>query len=281
MQTRQNHITNFHELYGQLTNDFSALRLPLYLLDRDAIMRNLATFSVPIVLLLIICLIEVADLDFKTMGLLYDSQSHSFPLRHHWLTEEVLNTLGRQLIGTFGVAIILTFIGAYTLPSLKPVRWEWSFVVISIVISTLTVSTLKAATGMHCAYDLSIYGGTEPLNQLSNLWSGTGQCWPGGHVSGPFSLLAIYFAFRSKQPTFALCALVTAAVLGIGFGVGQTLRGAHFPSHTIWTVLIVWMINLALMRVMLPKVEMKEETAKKAKTKVKMEHADDRLYAQI
>tara|TARA_R110002072_G_scaffold64_13_gene469 strand:- start:6321 stop:7061 length:741 start_codon:yes stop_codon:yes gene_type:complete len=245
--------------------------------------RNLDTHAlltrVPIILLLFLCVIEITDLDFKIMGLLYDSQSHSFPLRHDWFTEGVLHTLGRQLVGTIGVGIILTFIGAYILPSLKFARWEWSFVVVSIVISTLTVSVLKKTTGMHCAYDLSIYGGAQPLNQLSNLWSGSGQCWPGGHVSGPFSLLAIYFAFRAKQPTFALCALIVAVTLGMSFGVGQTLRGAHFPSHTVWTVLIVWVINLLLARVMLPAPKPEVDRKEKGTTKTQMESADGRICA--
>ena len=29
-----------------------------------------------------------------------------------------------------------------------------------------------------------------------------------------------------------------SVLLGLVFGVAQTLRGAHYPSHTLWTALI-------------------------------------------
>ena len=203
-------------------------------------------------LLLLAFVLEVFGLDFKMMGLLFDSGSQSFPLRHHWLTEGVIHTVGRQMIGATVLVIILTFIASLILPSPKSDRREWSFVLFSIVIATLTISILKATTGMQCAYELTIYGGSKPLNQFSNLWLGDGKCWPGGHVSGPLSLVAIFFGFRTKQPTLALLGLVGAVTMGMVFGIGQTLRGAHFPSHTIWTTLIIWMINLGLIKIFFP-----------------------------
>lgn len=215
-------------------------------------MPNHDTYRVPLTLLMVAIALEALDLDFKVMEMLFDNNSQSFPLRHHWFTEGVIHTMGRQMIGAIGLGIVLTFIASFTLPSLKSDRREWSFVLISIVISTLSISTLKATTGMNCAYDLSLYGGSEPLNQLSNLWLGDGQCWPGGHVSGPLSLIAVFFGFRTKQPYLAFTGLIFAVTMGIIFGLGQTLRGAHFPSHTIWTALIIWMINLGLMKIFFP-----------------------------
>jgi membrane-associated PAP2 superfamily phosphatase len=36
--------------------------------------------------------------------------------------------------------------------------------------------------------------------------------------------------------------------LGLGgvFGLAQQLRGAHFLSHDVWTLMICWLIALAL-----------------------------------
>ena len=215
-------------------------------------MRDLNTYGVPVIIVLAVALLEWLDLDHKIMAMVYDPAIHAFPLRHHWLTEGVIHTLGRQLIAVLGVTVLLAFASSLLLPALKSVRWEWGFVVLSIVVSTLCISTLKATTGVHCAYDLALYGGDQPANQLANLWLGGGACWPGGHVSGPLSLIAIYFAFFQKQRWLAVGGLALGLVLGLIFGIGQTLRGAHFPSHTLWSLLIVWLVNIILAKLLLP-----------------------------
>lgn len=215
-------------------------------------MRDLNTYGVPVMIMLAVALLEWFDLDHKLMAMAYDPAVQVFPLRHHWLTEGVIHTLGRQLIAVLGITVLFALAGSLLLPSLKPVRWEWGFVVLSIVVSTLCISTLKATTGVHCAYDLALYGGDQPANQLANLWSGGGACWPGGHVSGPLSLIAIYFAFFQKQRWLAIGGLGLALALGLIFGIGQALRGAHFPSHTLWSLLIVWLVNVILARLLLP-----------------------------
>ena len=53
-----------------------------------------------------------------------------------------------------------------------------------------------------------------------------------------FSFLAGYFALRQAHPVAAWCWLASVVVLGAVFGAGQTLRGAHYPSHTLWTAWI-------------------------------------------
>ena len=41
--------------------------------------------------------------------------------------------------------------------------------------------------------------------------------------------------------------VVAATVLvGLVFGLTQTVRGAHFPSHTFWTAWICWTVGLVV-----------------------------------
>lgn len=42
-------------------------------------------------------------------------------------------------------------------------------------------------------------------------------------------------------------------VLGVVYGVGQMLRGAHYPSHTMWTGWICWAVTLAATRWLRPR----------------------------
>ena len=39
-------------------------------------------------------------------------------------------------------------------------------------------------------------------------------------------------------------AALTLAALGVVYGVGQMLRGAHYPSHTMWTAWICWAVTV-------------------------------------
>jgi membrane-associated PAP2 superfamily phosphatase len=38
---------------------------------------------------------------------------------------------------------------------------------------------------------------------------------------------------------------VAVVALGIAYGIGQMLRGAHYPSHTMWTAWICWALTVA------------------------------------
>ena len=39
--------------------------------------------------------------------------------------------------------------------------------------------------------------------------------------------------------------LLAVGLCGLGLGLAQTLRGAHYPSHTLWTAAICWGISVA------------------------------------
>jgi membrane-associated PAP2 superfamily phosphatase len=58
------------------------------------------------------------------------------------------------------------------------------------------VTPLKALTAVHCPWSLSEFGGTEQFSSLLEKRAPTekpGRCWPGGHASAGFSLLALFF----------------------------------------------------------------------------------------
>ncbi len=80
-----------------------------------------------------------------------------------------------------------------------------------------------------------------------------GKCWPGGHASTAFSLFAFYFYWNKQHPKFARIALLGTIFFGAALSISQTLRGAHFISHNIWTGLICWLVSLGLYKIMLYK----------------------------
>jgi membrane-associated PAP2 superfamily phosphatase len=74
------------------------------------------------------------------------------------------------------------------------------------------------------------------------------QCFPGGHSSSGFALLALYFALRDRRPRAARWFLGGALAVGTLFAFGQEARGAHFLSHDLWSLGIAWFTCLAVYR---------------------------------
>lgn len=61
-------------------------------------------------------------------------------------------------------------------------------------------------------------------------------CWPSGHVSGDFALLAL--GMLDRRPIAPLRMCLYAAGLGTAIGAYQIARDAHFVSHGPITALI-------------------------------------------
>ena len=117
---------------------------------------------------------------------------------------------------------------------------------LSCAATPLLVSTLKAITGIYCPRQLAVFGGNAPYHHLLMLFSGTsgGRCFPGGHASGGFALTMIYFCLSDRR--FRVPALVLALGIGWTMGLYQMMRGEHFLSHTIMSMLLAWQMNILL-----------------------------------
>ena len=131
---------------------------------------------------------------------------------------------------------------------LKVYHRQFLWIFVAMLISTSSISILKHLSNHACPWDLTIYGGTQPLILLFGdlpLGAKPGHCFPGGHASGGFALIAFYFGFRDSLPKAAMIGLLFGTFFGFAMGWGQMMRGAHFMSHNLWTAWIVWMLILA------------------------------------
>ena len=107
-------------------------------------------------------------------------------------------------------------------------------------------AVLKQLSALSCPWNLAEFGGTA---RYISHWSiaawrggdgGPGHCFPSGHASNAFAFLVGYMALRESRPRLARVWLAAVFVIGAAFGLGQTLRGAHYPSHTLWTAWVCW-----------------------------------------
>lgn len=100
------------------------------------------------------------------------------------------------------------------------------------------ISAVKAHSLTSCPWSLAEFGGSA---RYVSHWAfgvadgGPGGCFPSGHASTAFAFWPLGLALRRRDPRAARRAFGAIVACGIAFGAAQTLRGAHYPSHTLWT----------------------------------------------
>lgn len=178
---------------------------------------------------------------------IYAAEGGHWSLRHGLITEAVLHRLGRalSLLGWLGVSAMAVL--AWRRPAWRNWRRPLLYLSLSVLASVLLVGALKRSLVTDCPWDLAEFGGTRPMLAVGESrpleWPAE-HCFPAAHASTGYAWLALYFvAFGSLR--WRRRALLGALGLGLAFGLGQQLRGAHFLSHDLWSAAICWSVALA------------------------------------
>lgn len=203
--------------------------------------------GVPAVTAIILVLLELTSLDMDLARLFYDPLAGQFIGRHSYFLEDILHDRAKQVVIGFSIFSILGFIGAFFIDRLKPFKRELGCLVLSLALATSFVTPMKAVTAVQCPWSLEQFGGHETYSELLSPRPATdkpGRCWPGGHAATGFTLFALFFALRDRQPRLARQAFVFAFGLGTVFSVSRMMQGAHFFSHNVWTAIFCWLICL-------------------------------------
>ncbi|MCB1670821.1 MAG: phosphatase PAP2 family protein [Gammaproteobacteria bacterium] len=195
------------------------------------------------VLSLALLVVAWSGLDLKLADLIYHLSGDQWSLRFAWLTNGVIHEAGRSVVSLAALVLLGLWLASFLVPALRSGREGWQFVLIASLLAALAINVLKRVTHMDCPWDLLRYGGEEPYFSLfSRLPPGKdpGVCFPAGHASAGWSWLALYYwalEYRSRLRKPLLGLVLT---VGFVFGFSQQLRGAHFISHDLWTLLICW-----------------------------------------
>jgi membrane-associated PAP2 superfamily phosphatase len=192
-----------------------------------------------------------------------------FPLQNQWFLKQMLHEAWRQL-----------FVGLYLLMwvwALWPTRWnlprltalrlprrERLALVLLVTLSLLAVNLVKNASQTSCPWDLQMFGGTARYVSHWRLGvgsdGGSGRCFPGGHASSGFAFLGLCLPWllppqgTHRAPAVGRWWLAALLLAGLFAGAVQTVRGAHYPSHTLWTLLICGGVSWAGWRLALPRM---------------------------
>jgi membrane-associated PAP2 superfamily phosphatase len=160
--------------------------------------------------------------DREVIAPFYDPVGRAFPLRDTWAFDVVGHQGLKWVMAAFWVFCVVW----------RPLRRGALYMAVIAAV----VVTLKHYSPYSCPWDLFEYGGTKP---------DTGRCLPAGHPLVGFSLFGLYLALRNRA---GVATVALAAALAIGFVAGavQVARGAHFPSHVLWTAWVAWAVTLVL-----------------------------------
>jgi len=200
--------------------------------------------GLPIALMLAMLAFYPSELDFALARLFYIAGEGFVGRGSFWL-EDILHDRAKQVVITLGILFLAGFIVSLLLHRFRQWRRPLGYVVLAMSLTTSVVTPLKVLTAVHCPWSLTEFGGTEtytPLLSPRAQTSKPGLCWPGGHASSGFSLLALFFVLRDRRPRAARVALAIALGMGALFSISRMAQGAHFLSHNLWTLLIDWVI---------------------------------------
>lgn len=200
-------------------------------------------------ILLMLLVYPHTNLDTRIADLFFDTSLHRFTLKNdHFLTVWMHVRLKWLMVEIALASLVLAML-SYRLSSLKEYRLSFLWVFTGMLISTTAVTVFKHYSVHGCPWDVVPYGGNLPLLDLfTSPPAGTeaGRCFPAGHPSGGFALMAFYFAFMHIKPRFSVLMLRIGLLIGLLMGLVQMMRGAHFLSHVLWSGCLVWMVLLAL-----------------------------------
>ncbi len=122
------------------------------------------------------------------------------------------------------------------------------FVLLLLAVIPAVVGLAKRYSAVPCPNETTLYCGVatyvSPLGPRPADPARRYACFPAAHASGGFALMGLYFLARSRRGRVA--ALVIGLAVGGATGGYQMLRGAHFLSHTMATMLLAWPLATAL-----------------------------------
>lgn len=187
--------------------------------------------------------------DLWLADLIYSAEGHAWSLNGHFVTEHLIHIGGKRLSVFAWLGVLLAWLASWRVPVLREWRRPLLYLWLSVLLSTALVSAIKRGSGLDCPWDLLRYGGDRPyFGWFSSRPDGmpAGSCFPAGHASAGYAWVALYFFFLAVRPAWRWRGLAVGLVAGAAFGIAQQLRGAHFVSHDLVTLMICWSLALAL-----------------------------------
>lgn len=197
------------------------------------------------ILALSLAIFDFTPIDVWVQNYFYDATAIQKPPLERWLVYKHDKSLEfwfhksiKLAIVAFGVGIFLLSLASFRFSQLKPYRHRLLFLSISMALVSSLVGGAKHFTNTYCPNQTTLYGGDKPYVKILESYPENfrsrkkGRCFPAGHATAGFGLMALYFILNSRKAR--ITGLVFGLTLGWVLGIFQIIRGEHFLSHTIF-----------------------------------------------
>lgn len=207
-------------------------------------------------LILLLVFFEFTNTDLLLQEYFY------LPLEKTWILKDP--GLKLRTIFYHGIKIPIYIIGAFALFA-SIISWKkniWPeyrkgffIITLSLIILPGGIALIgKNLTNVQCPDDLNHFAGKIPYVKLFDSYPKNpdsidgkwprGKCFPAGHASGGFALLSLVCLFKTRRNK--VLAFTLAMATGWVMAIYQMLRGAHFLSHTLTTMVLAFIIVSSL-----------------------------------
>ncbi len=199
----------------------------------------------------LLCVFHVTRLDLELAKPFYDPVNHAFPWRYAWISKYFIHRYVKYALlllgaGVWGTALLLRLrrpaSGFFTTHARRWRAVAWTFVFVPVVIGVL-----RRLSPMHCPWEIDAFGGHAPyFDLLSRVPHGTppGHCFPAAFVASGSWLLGFALLWYPEHKVRSIGVGIAALLLGFALGWVQQMRGAHFLSHTLWSLWVSWAVVL-------------------------------------
>lgn len=222
---------------------------PARLRPLPSLWRQHPDLAVTLAGLLLLLAWDATGWDLAVVSLFGSAQG--FAWRDAFVTSQLLHNGGRLVAWTLLAALVwAAWRAAIGSSPARAERWRWVGVTLLCVV---VVPQIKQFSHTSCPWDLLQFNGVAAYVSHWHLGlsdGGPGRCFPSGHAVAAFAFFSQYFLWRGHDAQRARRWLLAVLMLGAIYGLGQLIRGAHYPSHTLWSAWLCWVICAGAARLM-------------------------------
>lgn len=204
--------------------------------------------------LMLMVLNQFTNVDLILADYYFDFQTNHFDWKSSWFAQQLMHVYVKDCIMTLGFALIGFVLVDAVMAFSWVTRWvriRLSFTAVAAVLVPLIISVLKQHSALHCPWDEQRYGGTAPYLRLFDTIPSSmeaGHCFPAGHASTGLWLASFCVFWLPHRPRVAVGVFFAGLGVGLVLGWVQQMRGAHFLSHTLWSMWIASAIIFIMLR---------------------------------
>ena len=190
-------------------------------------------------------LFHFTTLDLRLAEPWYDPAAQLWPQRRAWWSSVLVHKGTRSLMALVAIAVWVVWWRFRHRVDAR--RWLW--LALSSVLVPLLIASGKRFTAMHCPWDVDRFGGYAPyFDVFSAAPAGiaAGHCFPAAFVTSVSWLMALGLFWYPRRPRLGWALAIASFALTLALGWVQQIRGAHFLSHTLWSIWASWAVIVAL-----------------------------------